>query len=60
MLSPDEIALRLNLSRRSVYRLIDRGELPATRLGSTRNAPLRVPEAALDAWLWATPNPERN
>lgn len=45
-----EIATRLRVSKMSVYRLIDRGELPAHRFGKA----LRVDEAELTAYLAST------
>ena len=35
MLSPAAVAIRLSVNRETVYRLIERGELPAVRLGSS-------------------------
>lgn len=56
LLSPAEVALRLGISRPSVYRKIERGEIPAVRLGGPgSSAPLRVPERALEAWLYSDP-----
>lgn len=45
---PDEVAQILALSRRTIYRMIRDGRLPAVRLGG---GPWRVPRAALIA-LW--------
>ena len=47
LLSPEDVARRCGLSRRAVYRAIERGELPATRLCSR----LRIQPAALEAWI---------
>ena len=47
MLSPEEVAQTCALSRRAVYRAIERGELVASRLCNR----LRVREEDLDAWV---------
>jgi len=47
MLSPEQVAQTCGLSRRAVYRAIERGELPASRLCNR----LRVREEDLDAWV---------
>ncbi len=51
---PDEVARLLRVSRRAVYRRIERGEIPSLRLGRR----VLIPKAALDALL-ASP-PRRN
>jgi excisionase family DNA binding protein len=43
-----EVASVLGYSRRQTYRLIARGVLPSVRVSG---GALRVPRAALDAWL---------
>jgi excisionase family DNA binding protein len=59
LLSPAEVAARLGISRVSVYRKIQSGQLPAVRLGGdAASAPLRVPEQALEAWLYSDPPKE--
>ena len=58
MLSPEEVAQACGLSRRAVYRAIERGELVASRLCNR----LRVREADLDAWVdgqRVEPEPQR-
>lgn len=50
LLTPREVAARLRVGRMTVYRLINRGELPAVRLG-THQGPLRVDAAELREWL---------
>ena len=45
-LTPKEVAYRLGVGVHSVYRAVNRGELPATRL-SARGA-IRVPASALE------------
>ncbi len=47
LLSPAQVAELCGLSRRAVYRAIERGELPAARLCHR----LRVETGDLDAWL---------
>ena len=51
LLSPAEVAALLGVTRATVYRRINAGELPATRLGE--DGPLRVDAAALEDWLVA-------
>lgn len=42
-LTPEEVADRLRVSKWSVYRMVDRGELPSARIGRL----VRIPEEAL-------------
>ena len=53
------VAARLGVSKVTVYRRIQSGELPAMgfggNAGSTR---LRVPEQALERWVWSDPPDE--
>jgi len=49
LLRVDEVADRLRLSRQSVYRKIERHDIPALRLGE--RASLRIAEDELEAWL---------
>jgi excisionase family DNA binding protein len=46
-----EVAARLNLWEKTVRKRIANGELPATRLGESPKAPIRVAAGALDQWL---------
>lgn len=46
-LRPREVAALLSLSERTIYRLIDRGVLPAIRVESI----VRIDEAALRDWM---------
>jgi excisionase family DNA binding protein len=46
-LRPREVAERLGVCTATVYTLIERGELPAVRVGSA----LRIPVDALARWL---------
>jgi excisionase family DNA binding protein len=43
----DVAAARLAVSRATLYRMVQRGELPTVRIGSA----VRVPVSALDRWL---------
>ena len=47
LLSPEEVARRCGLSRRAVYRAIERGELRASRLCSR----IRIRAANVAAWV---------
>lgn len=44
MLSVDEVASRWGLNRKTVYELIQRGELPSRRFGRS----LRIPRAVVE------------
>jgi excisionase family DNA binding protein len=50
LLSPQDVARRCGLSRKAVYRAIERGELRASRLCSR----LRIRPDDVDAWLQAS------
>ena len=47
LLRIDLAAERLSVSRATLYRMIQRGELPTVRIGTA----VRVPAAALERWL---------
>ena len=47
LLRIDAAAERLAVSRATLYRLLQRGELPTVRIGSA----VRVPVSALERWL---------
>ena len=47
-----ETARRLKVSERTIRRRIEDGSIPAVRLGSSSQSPLRIPEDGLDAWLY--------
>lgn len=49
LLSPEDVAKRCGLSRKAVYRAIDRGELKASRLCSR----LRIREEDMESWIEA-------
>src|SRR5687768_9604730 len=48
-LSPEDVAAQCGLSRRAVYRAVERGELPASRLCSR----LRIRSEDFEAWIAA-------
>jgi excisionase family DNA binding protein len=52
LLAPAEVAERLGVSRGTVYRCINAGELPAVRLG--HGGTLRVSDSTLETWLEPT------
>lgn len=47
LLSPNDVAVKCGLSRKAVYRAIERGELPASKLCSR----LRIRSTDLDTWI---------
>ena len=47
LLRPREVAVATGLSRSMVYELINRGEIPAIRVGKS----VRVPVAELQQWI---------
>ncbi len=47
LLTPDEAATWLNLSRAKVYEMLRSGEIPSITVGRAR----RIPRAGLEAWL---------
>ena len=49
LLSPEDVARHCGLSRRAVYRAIERGELRASRLCSR----LRIRSQDMEAWITA-------
>lgn len=54
LLTLDEVAERLRVTRRTVERKIKRGELPALQLGGKRTS-LRVDARELEEWLYRYP-----
>lgn len=46
-LTPKEVAAELKVSVRSIHRLIERGELPAFRVGGL----IRISQRAFNAWV---------
>jgi excisionase family DNA binding protein len=55
LLTTDEVAERLQVNRKTVYRLIWAGQLPAVKLASRGRGALRVREDELEAWLTSDP-----
>jgi excisionase family DNA binding protein len=51
LLTVKETAARLGLHPMTVRRKIERGEIPAVRLGH-KGASIRIDEAELEAWLY--------
>jgi excisionase family DNA binding protein len=58
LLTVNEAAARLGMSRRSIYRLIETDELPSVR-GLTPGAPVRFRTEDLDAFVTARTTPTR-
>ena len=54
LLTIDQAAERLGLSRRTVEHKIASGEIPALQLGG-KHSPIRVDERELEAWLYRDP-----
>lgn len=52
LLRVGEVAERTQLSRWTIYRRIESGELPAIRLGSGPGSPVRVDADELERWLF--------
>jgi excisionase family DNA binding protein len=53
LLTTDEVAHRLNLTRKTVYRLLYAGEIPYVKLASRGRGALRVDERELEAFIRA-------
>jgi excisionase family DNA binding protein len=56
-LSIGDVARMLDVAPITIRRRIESGEIPAVQLGAA-GAPVRIPRAALEAWLWSEPNEE--
>ena len=52
LLTVDEAAAKLRVSRWSISRRVASGEIPALRVGSGPRAPIRIDEHELQAWLY--------
>ena len=52
LLTLDQVADRLGVTRRTVERKVRAGEIPALQLGG-RHSPIRVDARELDAWLYS-------
>jgi excisionase family DNA binding protein len=51
LMTTDEVAQRLNCSRKLVYRLIHAGSLPAVKTSDAGRAQLKVDERDLEQWI---------
>lgn len=60
LLTVNEVAERLRLSRYTIYRLISAGTIPAVRVGQGRFAPLRVDAAELHEFIYGPGHEEDN
>lgn len=56
LLTVRETAERLNVSEKTVRRLLRSGEIRAVQLGGPRSA-IRIDPAELEAWLYDEPRP---
>jgi excisionase family DNA binding protein len=55
LLSPEDVAAKCGLSRKAIYRAIERGELTATRICSR----IRIRPEDVDEWIEANLVPPR-
>ncbi len=55
LLTVREAATRCRVSAPTMYRLIQRGVVPAVRVGSGHTGPIRVREDELERWLYGDP-----
>ena len=55
LLTMNETAARLHVSRRTIKRMLDDGRLEAFRLGDGPKSHVRVDADALDEWLHSEP-----
>jgi excisionase family DNA binding protein len=51
LLTVGEVSELFGMSKKSIYRRIERGEIPAIKLGDGPQAPLRIDRNALADWL---------
>lgn len=51
LMTTDEVAQRLNVNRKTVYRLLYAGEIPYVKLASRGRGALRVDELELERWI---------
>ncbi len=58
LLTVEQVADRLQVSRWSVYRRVAEGQLPAMKLGDGPRSPIRVDADELDQWLRSDPHKE--
>ena len=52
LLTVDQVAARLQVSKWSVYRRVAEGQLPAVKLGAGPRAPIRVDADELEAFVY--------
>jgi excisionase family DNA binding protein len=60
LLTVRETAARLGQGESTIRRKIREGSILAVRLGESRQAPIRVPAAWLESWLYAERTEERS
>jgi excisionase family DNA binding protein len=58
LLTVDQVADRLQVSKWSVYRRVSEGSLPALKLGHGPRSPIRIDTDELETWLRAEPEQE--
>ena len=51
LLTPDEVCSALRVSRATFYRMVERGDLDAVRLGGREGSGIRIPAACLSRLL---------
>jgi excisionase family DNA binding protein len=51
VLTPAEVQARIRAGRNTTYGLIASGAIRSVRLGDSPNAPIRIPESAVDEFL---------
>ena len=51
LLSPEEAGDRMRLSRATIYRMLERGDLRSVKIGTVRRIPVRELEAYIEAHL---------
>jgi excisionase family DNA binding protein len=56
-MSMSEVAHELGVSVATIRRAVERGALPATKLGCGRSSSVRIKREHLERWLWAEGEP---
>ena len=56
LLTLNQAAEKLGVSRSTVQRRVADGSIVATKLGTGRSSPVRIPEGEIERWLWADPD----